>query len=160
MLRTGPIGVAVLVVLAAICVGGCGSGEDDIPDPKETVVALFGAMDRDDQAAIPYVLDLEEMMKNIQTDYALSLDSARVFHSPEEIIADLTFEGRTKKRWFSFQRIVNKANVIDANTATVDVTFVDKEASKAYISRFGLHMVNGKWKIYSFNTIQQRPETN
>ena len=40
-------------------------------------------------------------------------------------------------------------------TATVEVTFVDKVNSKAYLTKFGLHKVNGKWRIYSFKTENQ-----
>jgi hypothetical protein len=76
-----------------------------------------------------------------------------VFTSPEQILEDLTGDGLTKRRWFSLQRIINKVDVT-GETATVEVTFVDKERSKAYLTRFGVHVVNGKWKVYSFKTTQ------
>ena len=72
--------------------------------------------------------------------------------SPQQILEDLTEDGQTKRRWFSLQRIVNQA-AIDGSTATVEVTFVDKDASKGYRTKFGLHIVNSKWKIYSFRAI-------
>jgi hypothetical protein len=110
-------------------------------------------MEKDDKAALAHLLDLAELMKNVSEDYAFhSDDSARVFTSPQQILDDLTGDGLTKSRWFSYQRIINKADVM-GETATVEVTFVDKDLSKGYRTKFGLHVQNGKWKIYSFKAI-------
>lgn len=146
--------VQFLVVIAiAIATLGCG-GEEELPDPRKTVIALFGAMERDDQAQLTYLLDLPELMQNVDDDYALQIDDPRVLHSPEEILYDLTGDGRTKEAWFALQRIIGKSRITGERTATVTVTFVDKEASRGYMSRFGLHLVGDHWKIYSFKTIQ------
>ena len=134
-----------------IIISGCSSS--DTPDPKKTVISLFGAMEKNDQAALTYLLDLPELMKSINEDYALQTEKPRVFTSPEQILDDLTGDGLTKKRWFSLQRIINKSN-ITGETATVEVTFVDKEKSGAYLTKFGLRLVNGTWKIFSFKTFQ------
>jgi hypothetical protein len=113
---------------------------------------MFGAMEKDDRATLAHLLDLAELMRNFSEDYALQTDSPRVLTNPEQILDDLTGEGLTKRRWFSLQRIINKVEVT-GETATVEVTFVDKQQSKGYRTKFGLHVVNGKWKIYSFKTI-------
>ncbi len=145
----------ILVSLLALLTAGC-SSDSEGPSPKETVIALFGAMEKDDQPALIYLLDLPELMKNLNEDYALQTDSPRVFTSPEQVLEDLTGEGETKKIWFSLQRIINKEYLASEENATVDVTFVDKERSRGYMTRFGLHKVNGKWKIYSFKTVGGR----
>jgi hypothetical protein len=129
----------------------CADSAEDVP--RKTVISLFGAMEKNDQAALIYLLDLPELMKNLNEDYAIQTDSPRVFTSPEQVLEDLTGEGLTKKTWFSLQRIINKGHVEGDDVASVDVTFVDKEKSQGYMTRFGLHKVNGKWKIYSFKTI-------
>ena len=142
------------LLVAACCLSllmACSTS--NVSDPKSAVIAMFGAMEKDDKAALAHLLDLAELMRHYGEDYALQTDSPRVFTSPEQILDDLTGEGLTKRRWFSLQRIVNKADVM-GETATVEVTFVDKQLSRAYLTRFGLHVVNGKWKIYSFKTIQ------
>ncbi|MFQ6007954.1 MAG: hypothetical protein ACE5K8_03290 [Candidatus Zixiibacteriota bacterium] len=113
-------------------------------------------MEKNDKAALAHLLDLAELMRGSYEDYALQIDSPRVFTNPEQILDDLTGDGLTKRRWFALQRIINKVDVM-GETATVEVTFVDKESSKAYLTKFGLHVVNGKWKIYSFKTIQSGP---
>ena len=139
------LGLSLTVLLA------CADSAEDAP--RKTVISLFGAMEKDDQAALIYLLDLPELMKNLNEDYAIQTDSPRVFTSPEQVLEDLTGEGLTKKTWFSLQRIINKGHVEGDDVASVDVTFVDKEKSQGYMTRFGLRKVNGKWKIYSFKTV-------
>jgi hypothetical protein len=122
-------------------------------DPKAVVIAMFGAMEKNDKAALAHLLDLAELMRDTYQDYALQTDSPRVFTNPEQILEDLTGEGLTKRIWFAHQRIITKVDVMGDN-AVVGVTFVNKDKSKAYLTNFGLHKVNGKWKIYSFKTVE------
>lgn len=137
---------AVLLSMVLL-ISGCGGSAPT--DPNETVIAFFGAMEKDDQAALAHLLDLASLMKNSQTDYALQSDEVRQFASPIEILEDLTGNGLTKQRWFSMQRIVNRSE-ISGDQATVEVTFADKASDKNYLTKFGLHIKEGKWKIYSF----------
>ena len=132
---------------SAILYSGCGGSGPT--DPRETVITFFGAMEKDDQAALAHLLDLAALMKNTQSDYALQSDEPRQFTSPVEILEDLTGNGLTKQRWFSMQRIVNRAE-INGDQATVEVSFADKSSDKIYLTKFGLHIAEGKWKIYSF----------
>jgi hypothetical protein len=109
-------------------------------------------MERNDRAAVNDILDLPSLMAYDQEDYALNRNTPRVFHSPDEILDDLTGDGLTRKRWFDLQRIVGQAN-IKGDTAFVDVSFIDKAKDIQYFNKFGLHKINGRWKIYSFRTI-------
>jgi len=140
--------VAALGCLAALA--GCSGSKPS--DPKATVIAMFGAMEKDDRATLAHLLDLSELMKNYNQDYALQTDEPRKFTNPEQILDDLTDGGETKERWFSLQRIVNEVSV-QGDQATVEVTFVDKQSSHGYRTKFGLHKVQGRWKIYSFNVL-------
>jgi len=144
-----------LRLLLAVCclsfVIACSSST--VSDPKSVVITMFGAMEKNDKATLAHILDLPELMRNYNEDYALQTDSPRVFTNPEQILEDLTEDGLTKRRWFSLQRIINDVEVM-GETATVEVTFVDKEQSHGYMTKFGLHVINGKWKIYSFKTVQ------
>jgi len=143
--------LAVVTLGALFVLSGCVGGS--LGDPKKTVIRFFGAMEKDDKAALAHLLDLSELMKNVSEDYAFhSDDSARVFTSPQQILDDLTGDGLTKTRWFSYQRIINKVEVM-GETATVEVTFVNKDQSKGYRTKFGLHVLNEKRKIYSFKAI-------
>lgn len=143
---------AILLVFSVVFMYGCSSSGP--ADPKSAVISMFGAMEKNDEAALAHLLDLQELMKTINEDYALQTDSPRVFTNPLEIIQDLTGEGLTKQRWFSLQRIIGETSVM-GETATVEVTFVNKQTGNAYLTKFGLHVKNGKWKIYSFKTFQE-----
>lgn len=136
-----------LVVLSTFVLG-CG-GAYSPTDPRETVIAFFGAMEKNDEAALAHLLDLAELMKNKEKDYALQSDEPRVFTSPLDILKDLTGNGLTKTRWFSMQRIVNRAEINGPN-ATVEVSFIDQQSSTQYLTKFGLHIVNDRWQIYTF----------
>lgn len=142
--------ITAAITLAAV---GCG-GDEELSDPRKTVISLFGAMARNDQAQLTYLLDIPELMNSLNEDYALQTDQPRMLFSPEDVLYDLTGDGRTKEAWFSLQRIIGKTEITGEETATVTVTFVDKEASRGYMSRFGLHLVGDHWKIYSFRTVR------
>lgn len=133
---------------------GCSS--DSSSDPRQVVISMFGAMEKNDKAALAGILDLPELMKIYNSDYALKTDSIRMFTTPQQILEDLTDNGLTKTRWFSYQRIINES-FIDGEAATVEVTFVDKENSIGYLTKFGLHKINNKWRIYSFKTTEEAP---
>ncbi len=131
---------------------GCSGFKDD--PPRKVVIQLFGAMERNERAALPHILDLRSLMDEHKEDYALQRNTPRKFHSPEAILDDLTDSGLTKIRWFSMQRVVGNAE-IEGDTAFVEVSFVDKVNSIQYYNKFGLHRRKGHWKIYSFRTISR-----
>lgn len=145
---------SVLLTLVVVFAGAC-SGPD-MSDPKQVVISFFGAMEKDDKAALVRLLDLAELMKSSQDDYAYQTDEPRVFTDPEQVLNDLTGEGETKKTWFGYQRIINAVQIM-GESATVEVTFVDKEPSRGYRTFFGLHLKEGKWRIYSFQVYQESP---
>jgi len=144
----------VLILLLGVIGLNLGCSDSGPTDPKAAVISMFGAMEKDDKAALAHLLDLPELMKTINEDYALQTDSPRVFTNPLEVLDDLTGEGQTKARWFSLQRIIGDTEVM-GETATVEVTFVDKESSRGYRTKFGLHVKNEKWRIYSFKTFEE-----
>ena len=123
-------------------------------DPKETVIRLFGAMERNEKAAILQLVDVPAMMEKSTEDYALQSDNPRIFHDPEDILNDLTGDGLTKTRWFSMQRIIGQVE-IKGDTAFVEVSFIDKARSKQYYNKFGLYKSPTGWRIYSFRTLSQ-----
>jgi hypothetical protein len=131
---------------------GCSSSRDGTP--REVVIQLFGAMERNERATLPRILDLRSLMSEQEEDYALQRNTARKFYNPEAILDDLTDSGLTKIRWFSMQRVVGNAE-INGDTAFVEVSFIDKEKSIQYYNKFGLHRRKGHWKIYSFKTISR-----
>ena len=151
MNKSGKFLAVILLILPAMLSIACTSSGPS--GPRDAVIQFFGAMEKDDQAALAHLLDLGELMKNSEFDYSLSTeDEPRKFISPIEILEDLTGDGLTKKRWFALQRIINEVEIF-GETATVEVTFVDKNSSEGYRTKFGVHIVNDKWKIYTFKVI-------
>lgn len=143
-----------LVLSCAFAMNFCGCNPAvDSSDPKAVVIALFGAMERDDEAQLARVLDMASLMKAGGDDYALSGGTPRVFRDPRQIFADLTKDGETKRRWFAYQRTIGASELIDS-TAFVTVLFQDKQSGQAYQTKFGLHKILGKWRIYSFKTVE------
>ena len=151
-LRLVVLGMTLCLLVAGVLVS-CGN-EVDMGNPREVVTGLFNAMKQDDEAALTRLLDIQELMRNSQEDYAIQRVNARVFTNPEEVLKDLTGDGETKSVWFAHQRIVGSADIM-GETATVFVTFNKKDASRGYTTKFGLHRKQGKWRIYSFKTFTE-----
>jgi hypothetical protein len=140
-----------ILFLAALLINGCGS-DTGADTPKEAVIGLFGAMDKDDRGAVFHLLDMSALMGKETEDYALQSDEPRIFHNPEEILDDLTGDGLTKKRWFAMQRVIGHTELF-GDSATVEVSFIDKSTETQYFTKFGVRVVNGRWKIYSFRKV-------
>jgi len=140
--------IFIAVGFISACSSGGGNG------PKDVVISLFGAMERDEKAAVAHLLDLPALMEIEGEDYALQRKSPRKFYNPEDILDDLTGDGLTKSVWFSMQRVIGSTR-IDGDSAFVEVSFIDKEKGIQYYNKFGLHKKEGIWKIYSFKTISR-----
>ncbi|MFQ5606734.1 MAG: hypothetical protein ACE5GA_02215, partial [Candidatus Zixiibacteriota bacterium] len=135
--------------LLLLAMGGCGGVVSD--SPKQVVLQLFGAMERNDKGVIAHVLDLPALMAITDSDYALQLDTPRVMRSPTDIIEDLVGQGRTKSVWFSMKRVVNTEEVV-GDTAYVEVTFLSEKTGIKYYNKFGLRRFGEQWRIFSFRT--------
>jgi hypothetical protein len=135
--------------LSAQFIGCAGAGGGS---PKDVVIKLFGAMERNDRAGIVNLLDMAALMNITDHDYALQRKEPRVFHNPEALLDDLTGTGLTKTKWFNMQRVVGNTE-IHGDTAYVEVSFISKKTNTQYYNKFGLHRQNGRWRIYSFKTI-------
>ncbi|MCP4706947.1 MAG: hypothetical protein GY865_20290 [candidate division Zixibacteria bacterium] len=152
MKRLFPIVLLLFSFFLFLILFSCSNSESR--NPKETVIRLFGAMERDDKAAIINLVDIPALMEITGEDYGLNSNNPRTFHNPEDILNDLTGDGLTKTRWFSMQRIIGKVE-IEGDTALVEVSFIDKGSDIQYYNKFGLHRKDNNWKIYNFRTISQ-----
>jgi len=150
--RTSQIAILVLAILAIGVIQSCSQRQKVASDPKDCVIKLFGAMERNDQGVIAHLLDLPALMSIRDEDYALQTSSPRVFRDPVDVLEDLTGEGLTKARWFSMQRVIGAVEEF-GDSAKVEVSFINKNTNTKYYNKFGLHKVKGGWKIYSFKTL-------
>jgi len=142
----------VIIVAAIMMLVGCSSKVNTEIDPRRVVMNMFGAMEENNREDLAHYLDFSQMLGRADRDYALSGDSARVFYTTEEILADLVDGGLTKKRWFSMQRVVGECTQ-SGDSALVEVSFIDQSNGTQYYTKFGLRSINGVWKIYSFRAI-------
>lgn len=138
-----------LIVAFLLQFGLVGCSEEVGNSPKKVVIGLFGGMERNERGAVANALDLPELMKTTERDYALNLDTARVMKYPTDILKDLTDEGMTKKVWFDMRRIVGD-EVVEGDSAYVEVSFLNTTTGTQYYNRFGVHRIAGRWRIYSF----------
>ncbi len=122
-------------------------------DPKDTVIRLFGAMERNDGPAILPLIDVAQIMERGTSDYALQTDEPRVFHDPKDLLEDLTGEGLTKQRWFSMQRVIGNVEIL-GDSATVEVSFINKTTNVQYFTKFGLFQKDGYWKIFTLTKVE------
>ncbi len=143
-------GLLGIIAILFMSVMSCGGSDGDTP--REVVIKLFGAMERNDRPGVEFLLDIPSLMANTDEDFSLQSDSARVWHSPDDLLDDMVGDGKTRERWFAHQRIVGRTE-IHADTAFVEISFIDKTTDTQYYNKFGLHLVEGRWKIYSFRTM-------
>ncbi|HDL01963.1 MAG TPA: hypothetical protein ENH23_06995, partial [candidate division Zixibacteria bacterium] len=85
----------LFIIILALILNIVGCSGASYNEPKQVVIAMFGAMEKNDKAALAYILDLPELMKVVNDDYALNSDKPRVFTSPKDILNDLTDDGLT-----------------------------------------------------------------
>ncbi len=142
------------VTICLLGVGGSivGCSISDSKSPRLVVIELFGAMEQNDVPTLASVLDIQGLMEKRQLDYALNIDTPRVFSSPTQLFEDLTNDGLTKKTWFSFQRVVGDEEII-GDSAFVDVSFVDRDTGIQTFNKFGVRKIGERWRIYSFRTM-------
>lgn len=147
--------VLILLLPALVSIiAGCTGGANTEADPRRAVIKMFQAIEKNDRETLSHFLDFEMLLKPGTQDYALKMDSVRVFNSPDDILDDLLEGGLTNQRWLAMQRVVGSAEQTD-DSALVEVSFINKETSVQYYNKFGLRKVNDVWKVYSFSVTDQ-----
>lgn len=128
------------VLLLAACSG---------PPPDRAVYTFFDAMTQGDANRMVAVLDSSFFLGN---SGALELDTLFVGAGFEarrnRILLELT-GGNVKRLWLSKQVIVGRTER-RGDTAGVEVSFVDPESDRQYLTRFGLVKKWKTWRIFRF----------
>ena len=117
------------------------------PDPREDVKKLIAAVDQSDTTALKESLDLSwiviQRLKGIPEKDSL----ASFLKKRQELLEDLTGNGATRVSWNNSLVVIGKSEVTD-DSATVEVTYIDKTNGIKDYTRMGLYFKDGKWKIY------------
>jgi hypothetical protein len=117
------------------------------PDPREDVKKLIAAVDQSDTTALKESLDLnwivsQRLKGNTEKDSLASFLKKR-----QELLDDLTGNGATRVSWNNSLMVIGKSEVI-GDSATVEVTYIDKTNGIKDYTSMGLYFKEGKWKVY------------
>ena len=117
------------------------------PDPREDVKKLIAAVDQSDTTALKESLDLDWMV-NQRLKVVPEKDSlTSFFKKRQELLEDLTGNGATRVSWNNSLVVIGKSEIV-GDSATVEVTYIDKTNGIKDYTRMGLYFKDGKWKIY------------
>ncbi|HWO58338.1 MAG TPA: hypothetical protein VNN55_12300 [bacterium] len=146
-LSLGSRATLVTLALAGLVISGCAS--DSRPDPKETVKGLFAAMRASDSLYLERHVDLAAAVATLGED--LPAESAGA-DPGAALLAALTGEGTLRKRWLENQIVVGGATLV-ADTAWVEVSFIDRLTRVQYYNKMRLDFRGDHWVINAFRTM-------
>ena len=117
------------------------------PDPREDVKKLITAVDQSDTTALKQSLDLNWIV-NQRLEGVPEKDRPELFSKKrQELLDDLTGNGATRTSWNNSLVVIGKSEVV-GDSATVEVTYIDKTNGIKDYTRMGLYFKDGKWKVY------------
>ena len=117
------------------------------PDPREDVKKLIAAVDQSDTTALKESLDLNWIVNQGLKVVSEKDSLASFLKKRQELLDDLTGNGATRISWNNSLVVIGKSEVI-GDSATVEVTYIDKTNGIKDYTRMGLYFKDGKWKVY------------
>ncbi len=137
----------VFVALAlCLLLVGCESR----PNPKNTVMDLFTALHGDDTTAVYQSIDSRRAWHSVSSDLKTRDDSLLTdIQWHERLEASLVGDGRLRTRWMKMQVVIGKTEIL-ADSATVEVSFIDRDTRVQFYSKMGLVFQDGAWIIIAF----------
>jgi len=117
------------------------------PDPREDVKQLIAAVDQSDTTALKESLDLNWIVSQRLKVVPEKDSLASFLKKRQELLDDLTGNGATRVSWNNSLVVIGKSEVI-GDSATVEVTYIDKTNGIKDYTRMGLYFRDGKWKVY------------
>lgn len=119
----------------------------NIPDPRENVKQLIAAVDQSDTTALKESLDLNWIVNQRLKGVPEKDSLASFLKKRQELLDDLTGNGATRVSWNNSLVVIGKSEVA-GDSATVEVTYIDKTNGIKDYTRMGLYFKEGKWKVY------------
>ena len=117
------------------------------PDPREDVKKLIVGVDQSDTTALKESLDLNWIVSQRLKGVPEKDSLASFLKKRQELLDDLTGNGATRVSWNNSLVVIGKSEVI-GDSATVEVTYIDKTNGIKDYTKMGLSFKDGKWKIY------------
>jgi len=143
------IGLSILIFL--ISLPTCSKR----PDPRKSVKKLITAVDQSDTTALKEYLDLDELLRERLEGFSEEVKEELIPKLRQGILEDLTGDGLTRMSWKNSLLVVGKSEVI-GDSATVEVTFINKLSGTKDYTKMGLYFKDGKWKIYNLRVEEMR----
>ncbi len=117
------------------------------PDPREDVKKLITAVDQSDTTALKGSLDLDRIV-NQGLKGVPEKDRSELFsRKRQELLDDFTGNGATRTSWNNSLIVIGESHVA-GDSATVEVTYIDKTNGIKDYTKMGLYFKDGKWKVY------------
>jgi len=125
------------------------------PDPRETIKKLITAVDESDTSALIKYLDFKEILRESLEGFS-EKDKEEFFPQlRQQLLKDFSGEGFTRMSWKNSLLVVGKSEV-EGDSATVEVTYINKLSGTKDYTKMGLHLKEGKWKIYNLKVEEMR----
>lgn len=139
--------VALVAVTFGLLTWGC-SGK---PNPKNTVMDFFTALHADDTTLVHQSIDFDRAWPSVSLDLKTPDDSL-LSEIPwnERLLTSLIGDGRLRTRWVKMQVVIGKTEVF-ADSATVEVSFIDRETRVQFYNNMALVFRDGSWQIVAFS---------
>lgn len=144
-----------VLLIALLAVGPTGCSHDARPNPKDTIKNMFEAMRTSDSVALAVNIDLASAARDMQDELWGTLpDSVLALSDPaDRLLASMVGEGELRKRWLSDNQIVIGKSEIAADTALVEVSFLDRVTRVQYYNKMRLVFRQGRWIVTDFKTL-------
>ncbi|MDH4222301.1 MAG: hypothetical protein OEV55_02050 [candidate division Zixibacteria bacterium] len=118
------------------------------PDPRNTINKFITAVDQSDTTFLAEHLDFQALLEKSLEGF-LEKDKEELFPQlRQQLLTSFTNDGLTRMHWKSNLIVVGKSEVA-GDSATVEVTYLNKSSGTRDYTRIGLFFKDGKWKIYN-----------
>jgi len=138
-------GLAVVGMVVLACSGK--------PRPKSTIMDLFTALHANDTSLVRQNIDFDRAWVSVQDELGEPGDSLMAeIPWGERLYNSLTGEGDLRRRWMKTQVVINKTYFF-GDSATVEVSFIDRESGIHFYNRMALIYKGDRWVIVAFRTL-------
>jgi len=113
---------------------------------------MIRAVEDHNRDKLAHYIDFPALLSNTSGNITLNAEEPQKITNPKALLDEFDEGGKTRERWMAMQRIVGNSE-IKGDTAFVEVSFISKETGTHYYNKWGLHKMQGMWKIYSFGVM-------
>jgi hypothetical protein len=117
------------------------------PDPRTTVKKFIEAVDQSDTTVIGELLDFRALLKESLEGFSEKSKEELLPELRQNVLRDFSGEGITRMTWKNSLLVVGKSEVA-GDSATVEVTYINKISGTKDYTKMGLHFIDGRWKIF------------